>query len=483
MSAIPESAPTVPAPTAPDVLPDIPGGEVNLIPRAAASAPLRLEFPSWFNSNPSPGLPEQVALHWDGVLVATKVWHASIAPDDHFILAPLSSLTDGLHDVFYELTIYTGVVTPSDPMSLTIDKTAPVLAGVDGLIFHSEVIANGVTASYLAAHDDKVIADVPGYDDPSPGDTLTWFWDKTPAERNEAGFKTLALTDIGKPLTATFTGDTIRDSGDGARHAYYEVRDRAGNLSPLSRAVTLQASATPVPRNLPWPAVDSATGSGERITLAPERAASGSTVIVPDDADVWPGEILWVQWAESGQLGYYRTSTPDPAGTRRYAIPKEYVAPQIGKQLPVSYEAKGPVSTVGSAVRQLQVLQLDSSRLPLIRIQGHTGTQLSLAGIPADGVPLHLETWTLMATTQRVTIKVSGVATTGQPVETVVTDRHPVTDAELIGGVTATVARPFMASLRLNTAFSITVFVSFDQGVTWPSLPNFPINDDIVLVA
>lgn len=473
----------LPAPTAPDALADIEGGEPNLIPLAAAQAPLRLEFASWPNSLPSPALPETLTLYWDGLPVARKVWTAAIAPDDHFIMAPLAQLVNGPHLIHYVLVIFNGSTGISASTTLTIDKTAPVLAPSDGIVFPSEVIANGVTARYLEAHDDRLTADVPRYNDPRPGDTLVWFWDKTSGERNEAGTRTLALLDIGKPLTVTFTGDLIRTSGDGPRHAYYEVRDRAGNLSPLSRAVTVEAAATPIPRDLPWPDVLGAVGAGESISLAPEKAAFGATVIVPDQADILPDEALWVQWAEPGQLGFYRTATPDPAGTRHYRVPKEYVAPQIGKQLTVNYEAKGPVSTVISAVRQLTVLRLDPARLPLIQIEGHSGASLSLASIPAQGLPLRLATWPLMATTQRVSIRVSGVAATGQPVETIVMDRHPVTDAELTSGISARVARNFMAALKFDAAFTIMVFVSFDQGVTWPPVPNFPIKDDVVLVA
>lgn len=275
----------------------------------------------------------------------------------------------------------------------------------------------------------------------------------------------------------------IRASGDGPRHAYYEVRDRAGNQTPVSSSVTVESAATPVPRTLPWPDVKDAVGSGERITLAPERAASGASVIVPDAADIFPDETVWAQWAEPGQLGFYRTATPDPAGSRRYTIPKDYIAPFIGKQIAVSYEAKGPTSIVTSSIRQLQVLALDSDRLPIIQIEGFTGTTLSLATIPADGLPLILEPWILMATTQRVRIILSGVAANGQAAETVVIDNHPVSQAELVSGIAAKVVRHFMAGLKLDSTFTISVYVSFDQGVTWPNYPNFPLNNNVMLVA
>ncbi|PYD07129.1 hypothetical protein DND36_33165, partial [Pseudomonas savastanoi pv. glycinea] len=41
-----------------ELLPDVPGGEPNLLPSSAWLAPLRVDFPMWQNSGPSPGDPE-----------------------------------------------------------------------------------------------------------------------------------------------------------------------------------------------------------------------------------------------------------------------------------------------------------------------------------------------------------------------------------------------------------------------------------------
>lgn len=474
-----------------DALSDIPGGEENLLPLAAIQAPLRVDFDMWPFSQPSPDTPERVRLFWDGSEVAEKSWTASIDPNDLYVTVPLHVLDEGRHVLYYDLLIYNGVESPSGSLFITIDKTRPVLASSDErLIFAAEVIANGVTDYYLQTHNDEVLAELPAYDAVKPGDTLTWFWDRTPFDRDQAGSRDLVLADTGKPLLIAFGGEMIRARGDGPRYVYYQVRDRAGNDSPDARPVTLTIAATPAPRDLPWPVVEPATGAGERVTLEPEKTDSGVWVVVPDQATVQPDEVIWVQWAQVGQLGSYRTSKPQPVDSRRYLIPKEHVAPHIGKQLPVSYEVIGPTGTFPSDTRQLQVLPLNLRYLPVIQCQNLSGGNLSLASIPGTGARLTLGTWTLIATTQRVRINVSGVSSsTGAPLELKVVDSHAITNNEVIVGIGAAsnivVPKNFMSQLRLGTPFSIKVYVSFDEGQTWPvpAVPNFPRNDSITLIA
>jgi hypothetical protein len=51
-------------PMIPGMLPDIAGGEKNLLPAGVWTKDLRVEFAPWQNSNPSPGNPEFLELYW-----------------------------------------------------------------------------------------------------------------------------------------------------------------------------------------------------------------------------------------------------------------------------------------------------------------------------------------------------------------------------------------------------------------------------------
>ncbi|MGV6394206.1 hypothetical protein ACTUVN_003762 [Pseudomonas caspiana] len=293
---------------------------------------------------------------------------------------------------------------------------------------------------------------------------------------------------MGKPLTATFDGDMIVRRGDGDRYAYYQIRDRAGNHSLHALPVTLAVSVAPIPRDYEWPDIERASGSGERVTLVPEVADSGATVIVPD-FPLNPGEVIWVQWAELGQFGAYRTATPTPAGSRRYLIPRDYVAPHIDARITVRYDVVDASSNSHpSQVRQLQIYALDKNTLPALSCEGVTGGTLSLQAIPLSGAKLKMARWPLIATSQRVKIVVTGVDNAGYKIEHVAVASHPVTTNELTVGIGSTgnitANRDFMSRLKHNTPFTMLVYVSFDEGVTWPpeGRPNFPQYNKVSMV-
>jgi len=463
-------------------LPDIEDGETNLLPVSATLRDLKVTFEMWTDSYPELN-PETLTLFWDGGYLAEKTWYAPIDPDDLFLMVPQSRLGEGEHVIYYNVAIFNGENLDSEPLTITIDKTRPLLNLNEQLLFPPDIISGGVTDQYLEDNG-EVLAEIPEYREIKPGDILTWFWDRSPSSREEVAYKTLSADDIGKPLTISFGEDMIRRRDDGDRYAYYRIEDRAGNPSDYALPVTLKVAATPVSRDYPWPDIDKSQGSNQLVELVPEAVALGATVIV-QDVEMKPGEVLWVQWGEPGELGAYRTSTPTSGDNHRYAIPSEHIGPHIGAQLPVRYEAVGAGGTFPSQVRLVAVQKLNTDQLPTIRCEGVLGGDLSLKRIPDSGVPLTLETWTLMATTQRVRIDVTGINAASQPVQRTVLNNHAVTAMELINGIKATAPKTFMAELKLDNKFSLKVYVSFDEGKTWPPLfaPNFPINDEIRLIA
>ena len=296
------------------VLPDIEGGETNLLPASAAQADLEVWFPMF--PIPNPGTSEEkLTLYWDGSPAAERTWNAPVAPDTLFVVVAQNLLRQGENEIYYHFVSYNGTGINSAPYTITIDTMAPVLNTSERLIFPAEIVTNGVTAQYLQDHGDKVEAVIPNYAPIKPGDVLTWYWDRAPGSREEAGSYTLTRLDMGKPLTATFDGAMIVRRGDGDRYAYYQIRDRAGNPSHHASPVILDVSVAPISRDYEWPDIDRAAGSGEHVTLVSEVADSGATVIVPE-FPLNPGEVIWVQWAELGQFGAYRTATPTPAGSR-----------------------------------------------------------------------------------------------------------------------------------------------------------------------
>ena len=473
-------------PMIPGTLPDITGGEENLLPAGVWTKDLRVEFAQWQDSNPSPGNSEILELNWDGNLAGAKSWEGPIPPTDRFIMVPMQYLTEGAHGLYYRVKLVNGDWTRSDDMTVTIDKTAPVInSGIAGkLIFPQEVIDDGITDHYLAAHGEEVLAEVPAWDAPQPGDVISWYWsDDATSPILEAGTKILQQGD-GPPFRVAYPGKLIRDNGDGQRFATYFIKDRAGNSSPFALPVALTADTKPVPRDLPWPVIEEATGTGQTMILLAEDSISGAVVRIPDTAVIYPGEPVWVQWGDPADVyGSYRADVPITPGGRRFSIPMKYVAAHLEETLPVYYQVEEPLLTWTSDERTLSIRALPLNRLPTIQCPDADGQYvLRYSQVPANGARLRLDRWVMMTIDQCVTFKMTGVTTAGTATEYVALDKHRVTSAELTAGIGSsgdvTVPKNFLNTLRRNAKFSLTVYVTFAAGPVCPppgELPNFPV--------
>lgn len=180
------------APTVPLALSNIPGGEENLLPIEAVQTDLKVTFPLWSASDPRPGYSETVSLNWDGKEVAKKTFTTPV-PDDPSILfadVPRAELTEGPHQVGYRVSS-SGNDNSSVPITVTIDKTPPVLAGSKDPLTFPGLVGNTVTARYLEDHDNKLPTSVPAYFTPMPGDIIRWYWEELPSGIELAGQKTL----------------------------------------------------------------------------------------------------------------------------------------------------------------------------------------------------------------------------------------------------------------------------------------------------
>jgi hypothetical protein len=478
MNTHPTSGPAPPEVDA--ALEDIEGGEPNLLPVSVLDSPLEVVVPMWQNSMPTPEFPERIWLFWNELEV-----------DEHEITAPVTEAdrtfavkglhgVEGTHRLRYRVMTYNEAEVDSQERVLTVDRTPPALAtGGSELVFPQLVVDHGVTAEYLEANSDKVVAGVPDYA-PRPGDMISWYWDTSQNDDDLVDTLKLALADIGRPINLDFAGEMIRARGDGARRARYRVRDRAGNVSSFATYVTLEVQTSLRPRELAWPVVKQAVGSGELVTLEPLSATAGVTVLMPEGADIRPDDQeAWVQWGTPGGVGATRLPVAIHDDVRECIVPKEAVAAHIGKTLTVHYEIVDKRGNVhASQARSVKVSALPLPNLPTVQCVEAIGRPLSLASVPAAGAQLMLASWPMMTTDQRVRIRVDGAGPDGNPVAELVLDGHPVTEQELKDGLgkqgDVRIPRALLERLQLDRAFNVTVTVSFDAGGTWPKLHNFP---------
>jgi hypothetical protein len=483
-----ETETNLPAPTIIGVLPPVPGGEENLLPKDAWLCPLRVEFAWWDDPSPIPGRFDVVQLVWDddeANPVAEKRYDGSdppVMPADLWMEVPVSNLGAGVHTLYYKLFPWNGSIPkPSIVVNVTIDKTAPVLAPDSKLIFPPEVLPpNKLTAHYLEG-DDQLLAGIPAYASPKPGDLVTLFWDPSSSGTTVGGTKVLTAQDYDKPLTLTIPGQWIRDSGDGDRYIWYTVTDRAGNPpNGQSAVVKLDVAAQPIPRVLPPPKVVEAGGATwpVRGTLNPLDATDGVSVILNPASVIYPDEVPRVQWAQEGVLGAYLADPISP-GAWEYKIPKEYMAPHFGKVIPVVYLFKDKLDKDHlSQVYSLTVSNYPNDRLPTP--QCAEGSPLSFALVPATGASITLAKWPFSAAGQRITILVEGIEeSSGKTIKYGVLEAHEVTSAQAIAGITrgeALVAKAdFLSRIRLGSTLVVKVYVRYDNSQTPPNpaVPQF----------
>lgn len=96
-----------------------------------------------------------------------------------------------------------------------------------------------------------MLAEVPAYFSPSPGDLVIWYWSSTPTGSEHTGTLPLVESDIGSTISIAFDKQMVLESGDGIRYVSYKLKDRSGNAGPRALAVSLLVCAQPVPRVLP----------------------------------------------------------------------------------------------------------------------------------------------------------------------------------------------------------------------------------------
>jgi hypothetical protein len=115
---------------------------------------------------------------------------------DLIIWVPPQRLSEGLHQLSYKAKTSNAEEANSRILTITIDKTPPILVNEGPLIFPPAVVSGGVTEQYLNDNNDQVLAEVPDYLSPKPGDVITWYWSSSPTGSEIAGSRTLVLADI-----------------------------------------------------------------------------------------------------------------------------------------------------------------------------------------------------------------------------------------------------------------------------------------------
>ncbi|MBO1541911.1 hypothetical protein [Pseudomonas sp. OA65] len=478
MSDIHSGSRNLPKPIVSVLLPDSADwDETGLLPANLANRPLRVQIPPWEDSAVD-GHTSYLRVYWNnGSPVHERAWTASEwgvgnrpPPADLLFDLDARHVQHGVHELKYEVTMFSANLPVTEPLTVTIDEIPPLLGNDSSLIIDT----GRVTEQYLFDNDDKVRAEVPAYLRDAPGDIITWYWNKNPLNvvpADEVASRTLYRYENGQPLPLDFAGDMIRARGDGDFFAFYRLQDRAGNFSPYSAPYPLKVDVTPVPRVLPPVSVKQATNGPSGGVLDPLKATYGVTVTIPPQAIIHDGEGVFVQWAEPGTVGAHRTDTPNPAGSRDYKIPSDKIAQHLGKTISVQYEVfePGVVEPHKSNNYSLRVDEL--SGLPTIQCDKVSGGGLSLGSIDdGDYAKFTLERWTFMAVDQFLTVEVRGVDSGNQQVIVPVLTEYPVPEvAQRISA--GQISKTDLQRFKIGSPLEVRVSMSFDAKQTWKDFP------------
>jgi hypothetical protein len=465
----------MPAPEIFGLLPDVPGGETNLLPEALTRTDLKVWFTVPALSNPDLA-EETVELIVDGTVFpeATRRWNTPIDDTDRYLELPQAWLrnNDGEHRFSYKVTLYNDVSEESFERVMTLDTQVPLLAAKNELGFPAEVLPpdNRITARYLSNHDDQVLATLPDYDEKKPGDVITWYWEDFPEGLAVVDTKTLAIDDIGKPLEVVFAGQMLRERKNGQRYATYKVRDRAGNETLLSSRETLQVDIQPPPLRK-HPTVKESQNSGATGQLDTQLyGAAGITVEVPKQDDESPDITFEVCFKGYGDLGSYYAPLPIPADSSRFHIPPTAIPANIGAGREV--EIRYIVNHSGSEPETSDPFKLTCKPIPTIRFRlincplasAGPPLQLKLSSVPEGGTGLTLDSWVYQADTQLINIWLTDATSRRHDIR----EAWPVT----IGVNRATLPKTFLTDVPMNSTFSVHVSVSFDGGDTYVPFPS-----------
>ncbi|WP_434656368.1 hypothetical protein J3P96_07640 [Pseudomonas sp. R3-56] len=452
------------APRVEELLEDIPGGQINLLPEASTHADLKVCFELWENSDPRLG-EESVELFLDGDPVNSRHWSgAPIEVSDRWVMLPGTQLrgNDGRHQLHYKVTIaLNGESDESAPLTMTLDTSAPELAFINPPIIDPIIVEDGLSEQYLIDNHGIVAVNVPTYPEPAPGDRIVAAWKNEGNGQQREVSRTLTEDDYEETqFQLEFDEALIRDMGDGPRSISYRVFDRAGNESPESDPVSFLVAVLRAPHYVPYPWIAEAEGSPSQCAqLEPRKALNGATAQIPEDAVYYHDDVVSMQFGEPGTTG--AVSVPVPWGQKAVKIPAANIAAMFNKDVPMYYGVKLADGTVKDS--ETLTVQVEAfNQFPPPQLELPFTTPVSKAAIPDGGLPVHQKKWLFISEACLVTVKVSGVGKS-----LTVLDKHRVVAAEVNNGVKVKLPRDFMLSLPIGNPFIVETRVSFDDGGKW----------------
>lgn len=272
------------------LLPDIPGDEVNMLPRPHG-VPLPVQVPL-FDITGTAGDIVRIQLRWNGQNVGTAVNRTfPLNPADFPLTLTLpasSTSTHGRYELGYRATIF-GNGGNSDTLSVFVDNVAPNLGVKGAEVILPPEVADGITREYLDANSNEVEITIPTYQEIKLEDKVEVFVGK---KFPGALLDTLTISSVTDPIVATLP-EAHFNGEEGQYLIYYNLSDRTGNTGPDSSIKIVDVVLTLAPDNLKPPLVPQADDA-EGIDLNDAIAGVGVEIEAYDNA--LSKDLIQVYW-------------------------------------------------------------------------------------------------------------------------------------------------------------------------------------------
>ncbi|HKS11419.1 MAG TPA: hypothetical protein VJS90_00120 [Pseudomonas sp.] len=362
----------------------------------------------------------------------------------------------------YSITFADGATLASPEQRFEIDSTAALPAYLP-----KPAIAGHAESAPLdpAKFRDGLTIHMPAYPEIAVSDRILMRW-RSPASDLVLPVRVDPSSLVQGTIVFRLAADVLALSGGTTARLSYLYGREGASLSSEELAVDVIK-----PRSLSAPDVKGALPDSTPAwgTMTALDAIDGVYIEVPADIAA-PGERLEVHWDGYSALGQYIATAPvRPENPRRFFIPAQYVAANLGrgeadesKRFDVFYRLVGS-DHVDSVPYRLRIKPFETTAFPQITCTQASGGSLSLAKVPAAGANLRLGTWYLGAAGQLLTLTLSGVTANG-PLEHVIRDRVAVTAEEAREGVNAILAKAVLEQLQISSNFTLRARVSFDGG-------------------
>ncbi|MBX8477480.1 hypothetical protein K5D38_22130 [Pseudomonas cichorii] len=266
---------------------------------------------------------------------------------------------EGVFRIEYSVFTSEGTVNNSEPITITIDRTAPYYNTDPLLAFPAalEVPAEVITDDTFAGGVTEFVCTLPDYPDKAAEDTIVVYWGPTMPDNPNAPSPAFGPAPVPADLKIPIPKSFIEAKANGLTYAVYWLVDKAGNVSSISRPVQVDVQLGALPGNFKDPLVP----LGPLVDLA--DAHLGVKVLVPA-FDHPAGTFIHVKWGATPMIPVAPGSVPRdvevdvPWG----ALKGEYLGPgekpvtasyQVGRgtllfpDIPLSVDVQVDFSTIG----------------------------------------------------------------------------------------------------------------------------------------